>query len=1222
MKATATRSQLEELLASRIAYLDGAMGTMIQRYKLEEADFKGEQYADHPSDLQGNNDLLSITKPEVITQIHLEYLRAGADIIETNTFSSTSIAQEDYNLQDHAREMNLASARCAREAVQTHLRESAHQTYVAGAIGPMNKTASLSPDVNRPGYRAVLFDELVAAYREQVDALIDGGVDLLLVETIFDTLNAKAALFAIAQAKEEYDLDIPVMISVTITDASGRTLSGQTLEAFYISVAHARPFSVGINCALGPEEMRPYVQSLSQIADCYVSLYPNAGLPNEFGEYDLESQEMASILKEFTDAGWINILGGCCGTTPDHIAAMVKLTSGSPARVIPEVHEMSSFSGLEPMIMRPELNFINIGERTNVTGSRKFARLIKNNEYEEALSVALEQVNNGAQIIDVNMDEGMLDSQQAMQDFLFLIAAEPDICRVPIMIDSSKFEVIEAGLKCVQGKPIVNSISLKEGKEEFVRQAKLLKQYGAATVVMAFDEEGQADTLDRKVEICKRAYKILTEEVDFPPQDIIFDPNIFAVATGIEEHNEYAMHFIDATRQIKADCPHAKISGGVSNVSFSFRGNNVVREAMHSIFLYHAIDAGMDMGIVNAGLIEVYEDIQPELKERIEDVFFNRREDATERLIEIAEQLRGKGKTEETTEEWRELPLSERIAYSLRKGITKYIDEDIEQSRLEHDRPIQVIEGPLMDGMNIVGELFGQGKMFLPQVVKSARVMKRAVAHLTPYIEAEKDGTSKAKGKILLATVKGDVHDIGKNIVGVVLACNNYEIIDLGVMVPTEKILDTAVAEKVDAIGLSGLITPSLDHMVSVAREMEKRGMDLPLLIGGATTSRIHTVVKIRPEYSHPVVHVLDASKSVAVTSSLLSETEGTREDYVSALQAEYDQLQTSYNNRQEHKKFLSLADARERRVAIDWSSYTPPVPAKLGRQREDDMSIAELIPYIDWSPFFWTWGLKGKYPAILESATYGTEATNLYRDAQEMLDKIVKEKWLTARAVWGLFPAHTENHDTIVTAVEGSDYRLECLRQQTEKAKGNPQYSLADFIAPGSADKRDHIGAFVVTAGLGVDERAAAFEKDGDDYSSIMLKSLADRLAEAYAEYLHARVRKQDWGYADTEDMSQEDLIKEIYQGIRPAPGYPACPEHSEKVKLFQMLDAESIGVKLTESYAMHPASSVSGWYFSHPESRYFGITRVLADQIADYAQRRGITVEECEDLVRPYLS
>ncbi len=1211
--------ELEKKLSERIVFLDGAMGTMIQRHRLQEEDFRGDQFADHASDLIGNNDLLSITRPDVIEEIHLQFLRAGSDIIETNTFNSTSISQEDYALSHVVREINLASAKIARQAVNKYLSESGKQCYVAGAIGPMNKTASLSPDVNRPGYRAVLFDDLVESYEEQVSALIDGGVDILLVETIFDTLNAKAALFAIAKQKEHRNLDIPVMISATITDASGRTLSGQTIEAFYISVAHAKPLSIGINCALGPEEMRPYIKTLSQQANCYVSLYPNAGLPNEFGEYDLSANHMASTLKEFTEAGWINLLGGCCGTTPEHLAAIVKLTKDSTPRVKVQKEYISSFAGLEPMVLRDDLNFVNIGERTNVTGSRKFARLIKNNEYEEALSVALQQVENGAQIIDVNMDEGMLDSQAAMRDFLFLIGSEPDISRVPVMIDSSKFEVIEEGLKCVQGKCIVNSISLKEGKDEFVRQAKILQKYGAATVVMAFDEEGQAETTERKVEICQRAYRILVDELGFPAGDIIFDPNIFAVATGIEEHNEYAINFIEATKQIKATCPGARISGGVSNVSFSFRGNNVVREAMHAIFLYHSIAAGMDMGIVNAGMIEVYEDIDPELREAIEDVYFNRREDATERLIHLAERLKGSKVEDKKEAEWRSLPLNDRIAHALRKGITEFIEEDIELARQAHDQPIQVIEGPLMDGMNIVGELFGEGKMFLPQVVKSARVMKKAVAYLTPYIEAEKSSDARAKGKILLATVKGDVHDIGKNIVGVVLACNNYEIVDLGVMVPTEKILDTAVAEGVDAIGLSGLITPSLDHMVNVAAEMQKRGMKLPLLIGGATTSKIHTVVKIRPEYEHPVVHVLDASKSVSVTSSLLSQNDDLRNRFVDELRDEYDTLHSNYLSRQDHKKLLSLDQARANKLSINWKTYDPPIPEKAGVHVFKSFPLTELVPYIDWSPFFWTWGLKGKYPRILESKTYGEEASKLYKDAHEMLRKIVQEDWLTANGALGLWKAHSTDNDSI--HLLDIDVQLHQLRQQVQKAPGQTNYCLSDFVAPQNSQKEDWVGAFAVTTGLGCDERAKRFEEAGDDYSSILLKSLADRLAEAFAEKMHQMVRTEYWAYTKNESLSSEDIVAEKYQGIRPAPGYPACPEHSEKAKLFDLLNAEDLGMSLTESYAMYPASSVSGWYFSHPESRYFGITKVQQDQIEDYAQRKGISTAQAADLLKPYL-
>lgn len=1223
------KNQLQDLLKERILVIDGAMGTMIQRYQLDEAGYRGERFADYDRDIKGNNDLLSITQPKIIAEIHTAYLDAGADIVETNTFSSTSIAQADYGMEDLAYELNLASAKVAKQAVLDYMaKHPGKPRFVAGALGPTNRTASLSPDVNDPGYRAVNFDYLKTAYYEQAKGLIDGGADILLVETIFDTLNAKAALFAIDTLMEERNLDIPIMVSGTITDASGRTLSGQTVEAFWVSVSHMNLLSVGLNCALGAKEMRPHLEALSKIATCHVSAYPNAGLPNEFGEYDQGADEMSNYIRDFASNNFVNVIGGCCGTTPEHIGAMVKGVEGLAPRVIPKGHGFTQLSGLEPLVIRPEMNFVNVGERTNVTGSKKFARLIKEGDLAEALSVAQQQVEGGAQIIDVNMDEGLLDSEKAMENFLNLVMAEPDIAKLPIMIDSSKWSVIETGLKCVQGKCVVNSISMKEGEEEFIRQAKLVRRYGAAAVVMAFDEKGQADTIDRKVSICKRAYDILVNRVGFPPQDIIFDPNIFAVATGIEEHNEYAINFIEATRQIKAACPGVMISGGVSNISFSFRGNNVVREAMHAAFLYHAIQAGMDMGIVNAGMIEVYEEIPKELLERVEDVLFNKRADATERLTDFAEGLRGTGgRSIQKDLSWREGTVEERLAHALVRGITTYVDEDTEEARQKYDRPLHVIEGPLMDGMNIVGDLFGSGKMFLPQVVKSARVMKKSVAILTPYIEAEKAGGGKStKGKILLATVKGDVHDIGKNIVGVVLGCNNYDIIDLGVMVPANKILQVAKEEQVDVIGLSGLITPSLDEMVYVAKEMKRLGFALPLLIGGATTSKTHTAVKIEPEYDGPIVHVLDASRAVTVVSNLLSEDEDLMSNYVLDVKASYQKIRDQRAGRTSHKKYLPLTAARSNKQVIDWANYTPPKPAFQGVKVYDAIPIEDLTEYIDWTPFFSSWQLAGKFPAILEDEVVGIEAQKLYNDARSMLRRIIDEKWLTARAVIGLFPANASTDDDL--EVYANDERQEVkavlhhLRQQQQKAAGRFNHSLADYIAPKSTGLADYIGAFAVTAGIGIEKWVEQFERDHDDYQAILVKALADRLAEATAEYMHTKVRKELWAYADNESLENNDLIAEKYQGIRPAPGYPACPEHTEKQSLFDLLSVEeNIGIKLTESYAMYPAASVSGWYFSHPESKYFGLGKITNEQMKDYAKRKGMTTEEASRWLAPVL-
>jgi 5-methyltetrahydrofolate--homocysteine methyltransferase len=1221
---------LHKIIKDRILVLDGAMGTMIQEYRLEEKDFRSERFADHPCDVQGNNDLLSITQPHVIEAIHKAYLDAGADILETNTFSSTSIAQADYQMEHLAYELNKASAEVAKKAALEYTEKNPDKPrFVAGALGPTNRTASLSPDVNDPGYRAVTFDQLVDAYYEQTKGLVDGGADILLVETIFDTLNCKAALFAIDKLFDEYQMKLPIMISGTITDASGRTLSGQTVEAFWISVSHMNLFSVGLNCALGAKEMRPHIVALSKISDCYISAYPNAGLPNEFGEYDQTPETMQGFIRDFASNGFVNIIGGCCGTTPDHINAMAVGVTGVAPREIPEQEMLSQFSGLEPLIMRKNLNFVNIGERTNVTGSKKFARLIKNGDLAEALSVAQQQVDGGAQIIDINMDEGLLDSEKAMVEFLHLVMAEPDIAKLPIMIDSSKFSVIEAGLKCVQGKCIVNSISMKEGIEEFIRQAKIVRRYGAAVVVMAFDEEGQADTISRKVEICERAYKILIEEVGFKPTDIIFDPNIFAVATGIEEHNEYAINFIEATRQIKEKCPGAKVSGGVSNISFSFRGNNNVREAMHSVFLYHAIKAGMDMGIVNAGMMEIYEDIPKELLGLVEDVLFNKTENATEALTDYAQRVKDGGRVLVKDMSWREETVEKRLSYALVKGITEFIDEDTEEARLKYPRPLHVIEGPLMDGMNIVGDLFGEGKMFLPQVVKSARVMKKSVAILTPYIEAEKKkgGDTSSRGKILMATVKGDVHDIGKNIVGVVLGCNNYDIVDIGVMVPCSQVLKVARQEKVDIIGLSGLITPSLDEMVYVAKEMEREGFKIPLLIGGATTSKTHTAVKIEQHYSGPVVHVLDASKSVAVVSTLLSKEENVKSTFVKELDEEYERVRVLRGNRKSSKKYLSIEKARANKLKLDWKNYKPVKPKFVGIKNFIDYDLEELSDYIDWTPFFATWQLRGKYPAILEDEIVGEECKKLFIDAQSMLRQIIDGKWLTAKGVFGIFPANSVMDDDIEVykddSREGVDVVLRNLRQQRKKAPGQPNFSLTDFIAPKESGVEDYIGSFAVTTGHGIEKHVKRFEEDNDDYNAILLKSLADRLAEAFAERMHERVRKEFWGYASEEQLDSEAMISEKYKGIRPAPGYPACPEHTEKETLFKMLDAEALtGIKLTESYAMYPASAVSGWYFAHPESKYFGLGNINKDQLESYAERKGMSMEDAERWLQSVLN
>lgn len=1237
MNITETPIRLEEALAQlhkaveqRILVIDGAMGTMLQRYKLGEKEYRGDRFADFHRDLKGNNDLLCLTQPHLVEEVHKAYLEAGADIIETNSFNATSISQEDYDMADLVYELNYAAAQCARKAADFYNQLNPEKyRFVAGAIGPTNKTTSLSPDVNNPGYRAISFDELAEAYYEQTKALAEGGADLFLVETVFDTLNCKAALFAIDKYCEEVGKAYPIMVSGTITDASGRTLSGQTVEAFWISIAHANLFSVGLNCALGAAEMRPYVEALSNIAHCYVSAYPNAGLPNEMGEYDQTAGEMGVLIRDFAESGFVNLVGGCCGTTPDHIQRMAEVVLGLPVRQKKERSKYTMYSGLEPLVVRENFNFINVGERTNVTGSKKFARLIKNGNYEEALAVAQQQVEGGAQIIDVNMDEGMLDSKAAMKLFLNLIASEPDISKLPIMIDSSKWEVIEEGLKCVQGKAVVNSISMKEGEAEFIRQAKLVRRYGAATVVMAFDEQGQADTIERKVEICKRAYKILTEQVGFPPQDIIFDPNIFAIGTGIEEHNDYGINFIEATRQIKEAMPLVKISGGVSNLSFSFRGNDVIREAMHAVFLYHAIEAGMDMGIVNAGMIEVYENIPKELLPLCEDLIFNRRPDATERIMEYAERVKGDGgKKREVDLSWRDSSVEDRLAHALVKGIVEFVVQDTEEARLKYARPLEVIEGPLMAGMNIVGDLFGAGKMFLPQVVKSARVMKQAVAHLTPFIELEKAGTgASTKGKVLMATVKGDVHDIGKNIVGVVLACNNFEIIDLGVMVSCDKILKAAKEHNVDMIGLSGLITPSLDEMVYAAKEMEREGFDIPLLIGGATTSKTHTAVKVAQKYHGAVVHVLDASRAVTVASSLLNENKEERQAYMQAVLDDQEIIREQRAKRVSAKKYLTYTQARKNKIKLDWEGYTPPKPSFLGVKTIEEMDLAVLRNYIDWTPFFQSWQLAGKYPAILSDEVVGEEATNLFQDAQEMLDKIIAGKWLKANAIVGFFPTNSINDDDL--EVYADDTRSEVkailhhLRQQREKAAGQSNNSLADFIAPKETGLADYIGGFAVTAGLGIEEWVKKFEEANDDYNAILLKALADRYAEAFAEYLHEQVRKELWGYAADEKLSEEELITEKYQGIRPAPGYPACPEHTEKRTLFDLLQVEErVGIVLTESCAMYPAASVSGWYFSHPQSKYFGLGNIEKDQVESYARRKSMSTAEAERWLMPVLN
>ena len=1219
---------LHAALKQRILLLDGAMGTMIQRHKLDEADYRGERFADWHCDLKGNNDLLAITQPGIIRGIHEQYLDSGADIIETNTFNATRVSMADYDMQELSRDINIAAAKLAREAADKYSSDDKPR-YVAGILGPTNRTCSISPDVNDPGYRNITFNGLVDSYIESCRALIEGGVDIIMIETIFDTLNAKAAIFAVKQVFSDDGVELPIMISGTITDQSGRTLTGQLTEAFYNSLRHAEPVSIGLNCALGPEDLRQYVQEMSRISEFYVSAHPNAGLPNEMGGYDLSADDMAVAIAEWADSGFLNIVGGCCGTTPDHIRAFADIIADKKPRDIPEIPVECRLSGLEPFNIAADSLFVNVGERTNVTGSAKFKRLIKEESYEEALSVAAEQVENGAQIIDVNMDEGMLESKEVMVRFLNLIASEPDISRVPVMIDSSKWDIIEAGLQCVQGKSVVNSISLKEGEEHFIRYAKLIRQYGAAVIVMAFDEDGQADTYERKVEICTRSYKVLTEVVGFPPEDIIFDPNIFAVATGIEEHNNYAVDFIEATRTIKQTLPHAMVSGGVSNVSFSFRGNNPVREAIHSVFLYHAIEAGMDMGIVNAGQLAVYDDLPAELRDAVEDVILNRNAEATDRLLEIAPNYMGDGSTGESKQDlaWRDKPVGERLAHALVKGITEFIDEDTEEARQAAQRPLHVIEGPLMDGMNIVGDLFGAGKMFLPQVVKSARVMKKAVAYLMPYLEAEKSGDIQTNGKILMATVKGDVHDIGKNIVGVVLQCNNYEVIDLGVMVPAETILAEAKKHGVDIIGLSGLITPSLDEMVHMASEMQRLGMDIPLMIGGATTSRIHTAVKIDPKYDNAVVYVPDASRAVGVAGELLSEERA--EAYHKSIKQEYQSMRDERGKRTANRKMFSLQQARDNAYKGDWQNYTPPVPTFLGTRVFDDYPLAELVDYIDWTPFFHAWELAGKFPRILEDEVVGEEATRLYQDAQKMLKQIVDEGWLRARAVIGFFPANSTGDDIELYQDESRDEVktvLHHLRQQMAKPSDRPNGCLSDFVAPKNASvgsKPDYIGAFAVTTGIGIDEHVARFEAQHDDYNSILLKALADRLAEAFAERMHERVRREFWAYDKDEQLSNDQLIAEDYRGIRPAPGYPACPDHTEKATLWSLIQPdENAGITITESFAMLPTASVSGFYFSHPDAKYFGTGKVQKDQVEDYAQRKGQDLSVTERWLAPVLA
>ena len=1241
-------AQLTQLLEKRILILDGAMGTMIQSYKLEEADYRGERFADYHLDIKGNNDLLSITQPQIIQEIHESYLAAGADIIEANTFNATRVSMADYEMEEYAYELNVAGAQVAKQAADKYSTPDKPR-FVAGVIGPTSKTCSMSPDVNDPGFRAINFDDLVADYSASTRGLIEGGVDLILIETIFDTLNAKAAVFAVETVFEEDKVKLPVMISGTITDASGRTLSGQTTEAFYNSLKHANPISIGLNCALGPDMLRQYLQELSRVSNTFVSAHPNAGLPNEFGEYDLNPEQMAEHIEEWAESGFLNIIGGCCGSSPKHIKAIAEAAADKSPRVIPDIPIECRLAGLEPFNIGKESLFVNVGERTNVTGSALFKRLIKDDDYDTALEVAKEQVENGAQVIDINMDEGMLESKEAMVRFLNLIAAEPDIARVPIMVDSSKWDIIEAGLKCIQGKAVVNSISLKEGEENFLHQAKLIKRYGAATVVMAFDEEGQADTLERKIEICTRAYKVLVEKADFPPEDIIFDPNIFAIATGIEEHNNYGLDFIKATKVIKDTLPYAMISGGLSNVSFSFRGNNPVREAIHSVFLYHAIKNGMSMGIVNAGQLEVYDNLPDELRDVVEDVVLNRNSEATEKLLEIAPNYVGDGSQKESKQdlEWRTWTVEKRLAHALVKGIDAFVEEDTEEALKNLKRPIHVIEGPLMDGMNIVGDLFGSGKMFLPQVVKSARVMKKSVAWLEPYLLAEKSGKEvSSNGKILMATVKGDVHDIGKNIVGIVLQCNSYEVLDLGVMVPADKILQTAIDEKCDVIGLSGLITPSLDEMVNVAKEMQRLNIDLPLMIGGATTSKIHTAVKVDPQFEGAVVYVPDASRAVGIAGKLVSKENKTA--FHSEMKAEYDAMRVNRAANQRVKKSASLEQARANKVQIDWDDYQPPAPAIFNGPinhdlvkgqysfetldnggvilQFDDYPLADLVEIFDWTPFFRSWELAGRYPAILSDEVVGEAATKLLDDAKNMLETLLAEKWLNAKGVLGFFPANSNGVDDIGLYPQNTDEAhtvLHHIRQQMDRNNQNANFCLADYVAPKDSGKQDWLGAFAVSTGFNVEERVKKFQHDHDDYNAILLEALADRFAEALAEKMHELTRKVFWGYASDETLSNEEVIKEKYQGIRPAPGYPACPEHSEKGTLWKLLQPDQrIGLNITESYAMWPAAAVSGFYFSHPESRYFGTGKINRDQVADYGKRKGWNMDTAEKWLGPVLS
>jgi 5-methyltetrahydrofolate--homocysteine methyltransferase len=1218
---------LKQALGERILLLDGAMGTMIQAFKLGESDYRGERFKDWQSDLKGNNDLLSITRPDVVQDIHRQYLEAGADIIETNTFNSIAPSMSDYGMESLVAELNTSAARLAREAADTFASTCGQPRFVTGVLGPANRTASISPDVNDPSYRNITFAELAETYQVAATALIEGDVDFLMVETIFDTLNAKAAIFAIKRSFEATNVTLPIMISGTITDASGRTLSGQTTEAFWNSVRHAEPLVVGLNCALGADDLRPYVAELSRVADTFVSAHPNAGLPNEFGEYDETPQHMADVVGEFAESGFVNMVGGCCGTTPDHIRELRRVIDANAPRKIPTVPVRCRLSGLEPVTIGPDDLFVNVGERTNVTGSAIFRKLIEADKYAEAVQVARQQVENGAQIVDVNMDEGMLDSEQAMVTFLNLIASEPDVARVPLMIDSSKWSVIEAGLQCVQGKGVVNSISLKEGEEQFIEQARLVRDYGAAVIIMAFDEKGQADNVDRKIEICKRSYKILTETVGFDPADIIFDPNIFAVATGIEEHNAYGIDFIEATRRIKETLPNVLVSGGVSNVSFSFRGNNIVREAIHSVFLYHAIRAGMDMGIVNAGQLAIYEDLPANLRDAVEDVVLNRREDATEALLEVAEEFKGQAggqKGREKDLSWREEPVDKRLEHALVNGIDQFVLDDTEEARLAATRPLDVIEGPLMAGMNVVGDLFGEGKMFLPQVVKSARVMKKAVGHLVPFIEKEKGGAIETNGKVVMATVKGDVHDIGKNIVGVVLQCNNFEVIDLGVMVSCEHILETAKRENAQIVGLSGLITPSLDEMVHVASEMKRLNFDLPLLIGGATTSPAHTAVKIEPKYDGPVIYVKDASRSVGVAQALVQSE--TRTQLVRKTREENAKRRERHAGKSRLTPQLSLAQARANKKRIEWNEYTPPVPAFTGLKVLVDIDLAVLKNYIDWMPFFNAWEFHGRFPDVLSDKVVGDAARTLFTDASVMLEKIIEEQWLEARAVLGFFPANSVDHDDVRVFCDESRkkelMRLCHLRQQRSKPEGQSHDCLADFIAPLDSGIKDYIGAFAVTAGIGIDERVKKFETDHDDYSSILLKALADRLAEALTEYLHERVRREFWAYDANENLTNDELIAENYRGIRPAPGYPACPDHTEKGKLWQLLEVESaIDLRLTDSYAMFPTAAVSGFYFSHPDAKYFSVGKIARDQVESYAERKGISLDEAEKWLAPNL-